>query len=61
LTDYIPYLVYALVAVVSIYVLIFKVFGLRVINSNEVAVVEKWWSLKGSVKDASMALKKEGG
>jgi len=61
LTDYIPYLVYALVAVVSIYVLIFKVFGLRVINSNEVAVVEKWWSLKGSLKDAIIALNKEAG
>ena len=61
MTDYIPYLVYALAAVVLIYVLIFKVFGLRVINSNEVAVVEKWWSLKGSLKDAIIALNGEAG
>ncbi len=61
MTDYISYLVYALIAVAVIYVLIFKVFGLRVINSNEVAVVEKWWSLKGSLKDAIIALNKEAG
>ena len=61
MTDYIPYLVYALIGIVVFYVLIFKVFGLRVINSNEVAVVEKWWSLKGSLKDAIIALNKEAG
>ncbi|NTW96234.1 MAG: flotillin family protein [Erysipelotrichaceae bacterium] len=56
-----PYLVYALIAIVAFYVLVFKVFGLRVINSNEVAVVEKWWSLKGSLKDAIIALNGEAG
>ena len=61
MTEYISYLVYALVAIVAVYILIFKVFGLRVINSNEVAVVEKWWSLKGSLKDAIIALNKEAG
>lgn len=61
MTDYIPYLVYALIAIVAFYVLVFKVFGLRVINSNEVAVVEKWWSLKGSLKDAIIALNGEAG
>ena len=25
-----------------VYLLIFKILGLRIINSNEVAVVEKW-------------------
>ncbi len=47
--------------IVGLYLLIFKIFGLRVINSNEVAVVEKWWSTKGSLKDAIIALHGEAG
>lgn len=46
---------------IGLYLLIFKVFGLRVINSNEVAVVEKWWSMKGSLKDSIIALNGEAG
>ena len=61
MTDYLPYLVYALLGLVLFYVLVFKVFGLRVINSNEVAVIEKWWSLKGSLKDSIIALNGEAG
>ncbi len=49
------------VAVIVLYLVIFKVLGLRVINSNEVAVVEQWWSSKGSLKDAIIALHKEAG
>ncbi|HWQ58713.1 MAG TPA: SPFH domain-containing protein [Clostridia bacterium] len=48
-------------AVLSLYLLIFKIFGLRVINSNEAAVVEKWWSPKGSLKDSIVALHGEAG
>jgi len=44
-----------------LYILIFKILGLRVINSNEVAVIEKWWSFKGSLKDAIIALHGEAG
>ncbi len=44
-----------------LYLFIFKILGLRVINSNEVAVVEKWWSLKGSLKDSIIALNGEAG
>lgn len=44
-----------------LYLLIFVIFGLRVISSDEVAVVEKWWSLKGSLKDSIIALNKEAG
>ena len=44
-----------------LYLLIFKIFGLRVINSNEVAVVEKWWSSRGSLKDSIIALHGEAG
>jgi uncharacterized membrane protein YqiK len=41
--------------------LIFKILGLRVIESNEVAVVEKWWSIHGSLKDSIIALNGEAG
>lgn len=47
--------------VVLLYLLIFKILGLRVISSNEVAVVEKWWSPKGSLKDSIIALNGEAG
>ncbi len=51
----------AVIALFVLYLLIFKIFGLRVINSNEVAVVEQWWSSKGSLKDAIIALHGEAG
>ncbi len=44
-----------------LYLLIFVVFGLRVISSDQVAVIEKWWSLKGSLKDSIIALNGEAG
>jgi uncharacterized membrane protein YqiK len=47
--------------IVLLYLFIFQILGLRVINSNEVAVVEKWWSLKGSLKDSIIALNGEAG
>jgi uncharacterized membrane protein YqiK len=37
------------------------VVGFRVIRSDKVAVVEKWWSLKGSIKDAIISLHGEAG
>ena len=46
---------------VLLYLIIFKILGLRVISSNEVAVVEKWWSPKGSLKDSIIALNGEAG
>jgi Uncharacterized protein conserved in bacteria len=54
-------LVIIVVALVLLYLLIFKILGLRVIASDEVAVVEKWWSLKGSLKDSIIALNGEAG
>lgn len=47
--------------IVILYILIFGILGLRVISSNEVAVVEKWWSIKGSLKNSIIALKGEAG
>ena len=51
----------AIAAVLLLYLLIFKILGLRVIDSDEVAVVEKWWSRKGSLKDSIIALHGEAG
>jgi uncharacterized membrane protein YqiK len=48
-------------AVILIYLIIFKILGLRVIDSDEVAVIEKWWSMKGSLKDSIIALNGEAG
>lgn len=47
--------------IILLYLLIFKILGLRVINSDQVAVVEKWWSMKGSLKDSIIALNGEAG
>lgn len=55
---------WALIAVgiiVALYLLIFVILGLRVISSDQVAVVEKWWSFKGSLKDSIIALNGEAG
>lgn len=49
------------VAVFVIWLLIYKIFGLRVIKSNEVAVVEKWWSPKGSLRNSIIAVNGEAG
>jgi uncharacterized membrane protein YqiK len=47
--------------IVLLYILIFKVLGLRVIGSSEVGVIEKWWSFKGSLEDSIIALNGEAG
>ena len=49
------------VGIFVLYFLIAKILGLRVINPNEVAVVEKWWSFKGSLKDSIISLHGEAG
>lgn len=54
-------MLYILAAVAALYLLIFQIFGLRIIGSNEVAVIEKWWSMKGSLKDSIIALHGEAG
>jgi uncharacterized membrane protein YqiK len=54
-------IILVIVALFVIWLLIYKIFGLRVIKSNEVAVVEKWWSPKGSLKNSIIALNGEAG
>lgn len=52
---------YAVGGIIVLYILIFKVLGLRVVGSNEVGVIEKWWSFKGSLKNSIIALNGEAG
>jgi len=40
---------------------IWKLLGIRIIGSNQVGVVEKWWSTKGSLRDKIVALQGEAG
>jgi len=50
-----------IICIVALYLIIFQILGLRVISSNEAAVIEKWWSFKGSLKNAIIALNGEAG
>ena len=51
----------AAAVIVGLLVFIFVILGLRVIRSDQVAVIEKWWSMKGSLKDSIIALQGEAG
>lgn len=55
---------YLLVTLVSILVGIFiflKIVGFRIIPNNKIAIVEKWWSHKGSLNEQIIALNGEAG
>lgn len=48
--------------ILALYLLIFKILGLRVIGTNEIGIVEKWWSQRGNLKDGKfIALNGEAG
>ncbi len=54
--------VFAIGGLIGLYLLIFKILGLRIIGTSEVGVVEKWWSPKGNLKDGKfIALNGEAG
>ncbi len=59
--SYVIGLLIAVGVIIVLYLLIFVIFGLRVISSDQVAVVEKWWSFRGSLKDSIVALNGEAG
>ncbi|MFT4145191.1 MAG: SPFH domain-containing protein [Mobilitalea sp.] len=59
--SYVIGLLIAVGVIIVLYLLIFVIFGLRVISSDQVAVVEKWWSFRGSLKDSIIALNGEAG
>lgn len=54
-------LLVGLAAVLVGFVVFLWLIGFRVIRSDKVAVVEKWWSPKGSLKDAIISLHGEAG
>ena len=57
-------LIWGVVAIIVILFLawfVWKLIGFRIIGSNQVGVVEKWWSPKGSLKDKIVALNGEAG
>lgn len=59
--DPVTIIISIVVGLIVLYILIFKILGLRIINANEVCVIEKWWSFKGSLKDNIIALNGEAG
>jgi uncharacterized membrane protein YqiK len=44
-----------------LFVILLKLIGIIVIGSNEVGIIEKWWSTRGSVKSGFIALNGEAG
>jgi uncharacterized membrane protein YqiK len=59
--QYVMWLLIAVGALIAFYLLVFVILGLRVIASDEVAVIEKWWSFRGSLRDSIIALNGEAG
>ena len=53
-------LIYVAIGLVGLFIVL-KILGLRVIPSNKIAIVEKWWSPKGSLKEEIIALHGEAG
>lgn len=49
------------IAVVVLVILAFSLIGMRIIPNNKIAIVEKWWSSKGSLKEQILALNGEAG
>ncbi len=39
-----------IIVLAILYLIIFKLFGLRIIGSNEIGIIEKWWSNKGNLQ-----------
>lgn len=57
-------LIRILIPVLSVLVgliLVLKIIGFRIIPNNKIAIVEKWWSNKGSLNEQIIALKDEAG
>jgi uncharacterized membrane protein YqiK len=51
----------AVIGAVVVIVVALKILGIRVIGSDQVGIVEKWWSPKGSLKDSIIAINGEAG
>ena len=48
-------------AVLAGVIIVLKIVGFRIIPNNKIAVVEKWWSGKGSLNEQIIALNGEAG
>jgi uncharacterized membrane protein YqiK len=58
----VPEYVYILLGVLVLFLIALKLIGIRIIPSDCVGIVEKWWSFKGSIKNGSIiALSGESG
>ena len=58
----IPNYVYILLGMLVLLIIVLKLIGIRIIPSDCVGIVEKWWSFKGSIKSGSIiALNGESG
>lgn len=60
LQDLIPILSIVAASIVGLLLLLYLV-GLRIIPNNKIAIVEKWWSHKGSLNEQIIALHGEAG
>lgn len=61
-SQYIYTIIYVIIGIIALYLVVFKILGLRIIGTSEVGVVEKWWSPKGNLKDGKfIALNGEAG
>jgi hypothetical protein len=59
--DQIKIVIYVVLAIIALYIFIAKILGLRIVKSDEVGVIEKWWSFRGSLKNSIIALNGEAG
>jgi uncharacterized membrane protein YqiK len=50
-----------IVVAILVFWLLLKIIGIRVIRNDQIGIVEKWWSPRGSLKDAIIALNGEAG
>ncbi len=48
-------------SIVGFYLFLKLILGFRIIKNNKIAIVEKWWSPRGSLKEQIIALKGEAG
>ena len=53
-------LIKAVIIIIGVFILL-KLVGFRIIPNNKIAVIEKWWSPKGSLKEQIIALNGEAG
>lgn len=55
------YLLITLLSILAGIIIFLKIIGFRIIPNNKIAIVEKWWSHKGSLNEQIIALKGEAG